>query len=408
MWDIRTITPDEADLFRSRLSRGFGSDSDHDDAARGRFEAIFDLDRTFAVFDGDDIIGTGGAFSLGLTVPGGGEVPMGGTTVITVQPTHRRQGVLRQLMDRHLDEVAERGEPLAGLWASEASIYGRFGYGQATHRYLAKVGNGGVAFRRPPDESTRVRLVEPDEAEKLLPQMYDMARRARPGMLTRSKEWWAHRLFADPESWRRGKSAHRYLVCDVDGAPSGYAIYRQDAKWDDFVAIGEVDLVEVITCDPSAHLPIWWFLTNIDLFPNVSWWNMPLDDPLASAIVDTRKLRRTLSDALWVRLMDVGAALEARSYEHDGVVTFSVSDPTRPENEGTYRLEVEDGAASCTRTSDASELSLDTEVLGHLYLGGGDALAMAAGGRLVGDRGAITKLHRVFRTDSPPWCNEVF
>jgi predicted acetyltransferase len=135
---------------------------------------------------------------------------------------------------------------------------------------------------------------------------------------------------------------------------------------------------------------------------------MPLDDPLAVKITDTRKLRRTLSDALWIRLMDVAVALEARSYECDGVVTFSIADRTRPENEGTYRLEVADGAASCSRTSDIAELSLDTEVLGHLYLGGGDALAMAAAGRLVGGHGPIATLHRMFRTDSPPWCNEVF
>jgi predicted acetyltransferase len=408
MWDIRTITADDADLFRSRLSRGFGRDSDDDDAARERFEATFDFDRTFAAFDGDDIVGTCAAFSLGLTVPGGAEVPMGGTTIITVQPTHRRQGVLRRLMDRHLDEVADRDEPLAGLWASEATIYGRFGYGQATHRHMAKIENGGVVFRRPPAESTRVRLVEPDEAEKLLPPLYDSVRVTKPGMLTRSKEWWASRIFADPESWRGGKSAHRYLVCDVDGAPAGYAIYRQDAKWDDFVATGEVDVVEVVSSDPTAHLGMWSFLTSIDLFPKVSWWNMPLDDPLAVTITDTRKLRRTLSDALWIRLMDVAVALEARSYECDGVVTFSIADRTRPENEGTYRLEVADGAASCSRTSDIAELSLDTEVLGHLYLGGGDALAMAAAGRLVGGHGPIATLHRMFRTDSPPWCNEVF
>lgn len=408
MWDIRTITPEDADLFRSRLSRGFGRDSDDDDSARERFEATFDYDRTLAAFDGEDIVGTAGAFSLGLTVPGGAEVPMGGTTIITVQPTHRRQGVLRQLMDRHLDDVADRHEPLAGLWASEATIYGRFGYGQATHRYVTKIEGGDLSFRDPPEASTRVRLAEPDEAKKVLPVLYDSVRTTKSGMLTRSKEWWANRLFADPESWRGGKSAHRYLVCDVDGSPAGYAIYRQDAKWDDFVASGEIDLVEVVTSDPSAHLAMWSFLTSIDLFPKVSWWNMPLDDPLSLVVSDTRKVRRTLSDALWIRLMDAEVALEARSYEHDDVVTFSLSDRTRPENEGTYRLEVEGGVASCTRTSDAAELSLDTDVLGHLYLGGGDALGMAAAGRVTGDRGAITRLQRLFRTDAAPWCNEVF
>jgi predicted acetyltransferase len=409
MWDIRTLSPEDVDLFRGRLARGFGQDGDpEDDAARERFEAIFEYDRTFAVFDGDDIIGTGGAFSFDLTVPGGRGVPMGGTTIITVQPTHRRRGVLRELMRRHLDDVADRGEPLAGLWASEASIYGRFGYGQASFRHITKIEAKAVAFREPPPPSTRVRLVEPEAAAEVLPKVYEAVRLRRPGMLTRSRQWWTHRRLADPESSRDGKSARRYVVSETDGEVTGYAVYRQDAKWDDFVADGEVELVEVITIDSSAHRAIWSFLTNIDLFPRVSWWNLPVDDPMSESVTDSRKVRRTLSDALWIRLMDVSAALEARSYEQDGTLAFSVEDATRPKNSGTYRLEVRDGEARCTRTGDPAELSLDVEALGHIYLGGGDARVMAAAGRIDGGPEPVTTLHGLFRADLAPWCPEVF
>lgn len=409
MWEIRTLAPEDVDLFRSRVARGFGNDGDsNDEAARERFQAVFDYDRVFAVYDRDDIVGTGGAFTFGLTVPGGREVPMGGTTIITVQPTHRRQGVLRQLMDHHLDEVAERGEPLAGLWASESSIYGRFGYGQATFRHITKIDASAVTFRDPPDGGTRLRLVESDEATDLLPPIYESIRARRPGMLTRSEEWWTHRRIADPESWRGGKSAQRYLICEVDGRATGYAVYRQDAKWDDFIADGEVVVVELIATDHSSHRAIWSFLTNIDLFPRVSWWNLPLDDPLAALVTDDRRLRRTLSDAMWVRLMDVTAALEARTYESDGVIVFSVEDATRPKNSGTYRLEVVDGTAQVMETTDPPEISMDIEILGHLYLGGGDARVMAAAGRIDGDPVAVSTLHGLFRTDVAPWCPEVF
>lgn len=408
MWDIRTITAEDSDLFRSRLSRGFGSDLDSDDSARERFDAIFDYERTFAVFDGDDIVGTGGAFSLGLTVPGGYEIPMGGTTIITVQPTHRRRGILRQLMDRHLEEVSERGEPLAGLWASEATIYERFGYGPATYSYETTIDASAVSFRESLEKEGKLRLVEKDEAAELLPPIYERVRLERPGMLTRSEEWWTHRRLADPESWRNGKSAQRYLVCEVDGEPAGYAIYRQKSKWEDSVARGEVDVVEVVASDHAPHRSLWSFLTNVDLFPRVSFWNLALDDPLLHLVTDRRRVRGFPSDALWVRVMDIPLALEGRAYETDGAVSFAVADETRPDNAATYRLEVEEGVAHCEEYAGEADLALDVAVLGHLYLGGGDAHGMVAAGLLVGDPTAVTTLHRMFRTDAAPWCPEIF
>jgi predicted acetyltransferase len=407
MFEIRTITEDDVDLFRSRLSRGFGGDKDTDEASAERFAAIFEYDRTLAVFDGDDIIGTGGAFSLGVTVPGGASVPMGGTTVITVQPTHRRKGVLRALMDRHLEDVAERGEPVAGLWASESSIYGRFGYGPATYRHKASIEAKAIRFLEDADKGS-VRLLDPDQAEPVLKGVYEAVRPARAGMLTRSQAWWTHRLMSDPTSWRGSKSSLRYATFQEDGAVTGYASYRQKENWEDFLAKGEVSVTEVFTTTPRAHTGIWQFLTNIDLFPNLEWWNMPIDDPLVVKVTDARRVRRTLSDALWIRLVDIPVALNARSYEFDGVVTFEVHDATRADNTGTYRLECRDGLASCERVDVAVDLVFDTSVLGHLYLGGGDAMAMAAAGRIEGERESVRTLNRLFRSDQPPWCPEVF
>jgi len=408
MWDIRTITEDDADLFRSRLSRGFGGDGDTDEDARTRFRAIFEYDRTFAAFDGEDIIGTGGAFSLQVTVPGGRIVPMGGTTVITVQPTHRRRGVLRALMDSHLQEVADRGEPIAGLWASESSIYGRFGYGPATYRHKAVIDGRAVEMAETFDGSSTVRLLDNDRAEPVIRSVYEAVRSTRTGMLTRSDSWWSHRLMADVESWRGGKSARRYAVFGEDGEVSGYAVYRQKAKWEDFVADGEVDVVEVVTTTTAAHAGLWAFLTSIDLFPRIEYWNLPIDDPLPSLVTDQRRVRRSLVDALWIRLMDVPTALEARRYEADGSVTFETIDPAQSGRSATFRLEVADGNARCTAVQGAPDLTMRADVLGHLYLGGGNALTMARAGRISGDEPSIRALHRLFRTDSMPWCPEVF
>lgn len=407
MFEIRTITADDAELYRKKVSRGFGGDPDTDEAAVERFEAIFEYDRTLAAFDDGDIVGTGAAFSLGLTVPGGAQVPMGGTTVVTVQPTHRRRGVLRSLMDHHLDDVAVHGEPLAGLWASESSIYGRFGYGPATYRNIASMNSktveviGGLA-------KGSVRLIDAGEAEPTLRAVYEQARPGRAGMLTRSDAWWTHRLMADPSAWRGGKSERRYLLHEEDGQVTGYATYRQKSNWEDFHSNGLVDVTEVISTTPAAHSGIWSFLTNVDLFPNVEWWNMPVDDSLPMKITDPRRVRRKITDALWVRIMDVPTAMGARGYEYDGHVIFAIEDSTRPQNTGTYRLEVSGGEGHCERVSGAAEVVFEADVLGHLYLGAGDALAMASAGRIEGDPGAITRLHRIMRSDRQPWCPEVF
>jgi predicted acetyltransferase len=227
-------------------------------------------------------------------------------------------------------------------------------------------------------------------------------------MLTRSDAWWKYRVLADVESWRGGKSALRFALCEVDDAALGYALYRQKSKWEHFVADGEVDVVEIVAHDPDAHRAIWSFLTRIDLFPRVSWWNAPVDDPLPLMVTDSRRVRRSIADALWIRVMDVPAALTARSYEREGAMNIEVTDGFRAGASAVYRLEAAVGERRCELTESAPDVVLDLDVLGHLYLGGGDALAMAAAGRIGGDHHGVAKLHDLFRTATAPWCPEVF
>jgi predicted acetyltransferase len=253
-----------------------------------------------------------------------------------------------------------------------------------------------------------VRLLEKDDVEPVLRSVYEAARSTRAGMLTRADAWWTHRLLADPESWREGKSMLRHVVFEEDGSATGYAVYRQKSHWDDFVADGEIDVSEVITLTPAAHSGLWGFLTRIDLFPNLEWWNMPVDDPVSWKITDGRRVVRKLVDGLWLRVMDVPAALDARRYDSEGVVTFDLNDATRPETSGTYRLEVANGAGHCERVDAMADVALDADILGAMYLGGADAIAMAAGGRIGGDSSAVENLHRLFRSDQAPWCPEVF
>lgn len=393
--------------FRDRLARGFGGDIDEKDQDPTSFLARLPLERTQAAFDAGEIVGTLGAFGFDVTVPGGSAVPMAGTTMVTVQPTHRRRGVLTSMMEAHLDEVAETGESLAGLWASESLIYGRFGFGMATEHYDTRMEAARITFREPPTGGN-LRLIDPEEAAKLLPAIYAGIRLRRAGMLSRTAEWWEHRVLRDPTFWREGKSARRTVIYEREGDAVAYATYRQKEKWEEFFAHGTVNVVEVMTADPDAHAAMWDYLTNIDLFPRVECWNLPVDDPLTAMITDRRRVIRRREDALWLRILDVERAMTERRYESDGAITVEVRDQFRPQTAGSFRLEIRDGVAACQRVDADPDVKLDIDVLGGLYLGGGDVHAMRAAGRIDGAADEVWKLGMLLHTRRAPWCSEIF
>ena len=404
----RPITKDEIERFRERVYRGFGDELGEEDRDPKRFLALMPLDLTVAAFDGDEMVGTLAACDFDVTVPGGAPVAMTGTTVVTVQPTHRRQGVLTAMMQDHLDAVAQRGDSLAGLWASETGIYGRFGFGHATSKDDVEAPTLAVTIST--DAEGTVRLIEPDGVVELLAPIYDAARRSRPGMLSRSQEWWAHSVVHDPPH-RRDRdqiSAKRFVVYQADGSAEGYAIYAQKSDWSGEVPLGQVRVIEVISTTDRAHTGLWQYLANIDLFPRIRWWNMPVDDPLWWKVAEPRCLVRKRGDALWVRIMDVPAALEARSYETDGSIRIAVEDAFRPETSGVYELAVSNGVGKCVAVDANADVSLGVDALGALYLGGSSAVSMAAAAKIDGAADRVSLLHRLFRTDVAPWCEEVF
>ena len=401
----RPITGDETVSFREAIMLGFGEDLNDEEFPPEWFELI-PLDRTVAAFDGDMIVGTLAGFPFDVTVPGGNQIAMAGTTIVTVAATHRRLGVLTAMMRDHLKDERSRGEPLVGLWASESLIYGRYGFGVATENEEIELDQRRVSVD---GDTGSVRMATVEEAIEILPRLYDVERARRPGMLSRTAQWWDQSLFFDPSVRRRGFSAQRYLIHETDGQSDGYAIFRQKADWETGFPNGKVRVREIIANSSAAHTGIWRFVTSIDLFPQVVFWNLPVDDPLRWKVPDHRRINRKRWDALYLRILDVVQALEARTYAADGTLRFSVDDAFMPDLGGSFELGVSDGTGSCRPVEAAGDdLALGIEELSSLYLGGGNALAMSQAGRIRGDADAITLLDRMFRGDVAPWCEEVF
>ena len=406
---IRPVTEDEYPAFVAAFMEGFSDDVPSDSFA-AHIQATLPPERTLAAFDGEAMVGTFGGYDLLLTVPGG-SMRMEGTTVVTVHATHRRRGLLREMMRVHLDNAAAAGYPIAGLWASETDIYGRYGYGIAARSMSIEMMSRDIVFR---DEVTvdRVRKVSAAEAADIVPPAFDRLCAATPGMLARTPAWWEHSVFPDEDWMRSGRTKRRYVVHDGPSGVDGYASYRMKyAESADGHDGGEVAVVEFIAATPSAEASLWSYLTHIDGRPKVEAWNVSLGSSLPAMIREPRRIKiKRVYDTLWIRILDVGAALTGRTYEEDGAVTFSLHDPFRPETDGSYRLTVDDGTATVEVLDEGSvvDLAMEVDVLGALLIGGADARAYAAANRITGDARAVTTLHRLFRTVSPPWIDAVF
>ncbi len=401
---VRPIDESEKQAFRRQLSRGFGFDLHKDDDPERLFRTL-DVQRTICAFDDEEMIGTCGAYSLDLTVPGA-TLPMGGTTVITVQPTHRRRGVLRAIMQAHLREIQERGEPLAGLWTSESSIYGRFGYGLAAQCYELKLDSKAIQFTDDVPAGS-VKLIELEDAQKLFPDVYERVRPTRPGMFSRSDAWWETETFYDPEHRREGKSAMRFAIHEGGSGVDGYAIYRQKGEWNDFPN-GEVHVKEIITSTLAAHRALWQYLANIDLFPDVRYWNAPMDDELHWQVTEPRRVQRSISDTLWLRIIDIPRALAGRRYCGSGKIVFGVQDSFMPANSGRYELDANSDDAQCSATSANADIELSVQTLGAVYLGGHRFTELMRAGLIQGDPAVLATADRMFSWDRQPWCPEVF
>jgi predicted acetyltransferase len=265
--------------------------------------------RLHAAFDGEEAVGGAGAFTFQLTVPGG-RVAAAGATVVGVMPTHRRRGVLTSMMRAQLDDAHRRGEPTAILWASEGSIYGRFGYGVASLCGTLRLERAHAAFRPSFERLGQARLVDEAEALSAFPTVYDRIAAETPGTLGRSPAWWEHRLLSDPE-WRRdGAGEQVRVLVEVDGRPDAYGLYRiREAFEEGWTSTSTLEVQEAAGASPQATAELWRYLLDVDLIHTVVAHLLAVDHPLLLLLVDPRRMRFRVGDGLWLRLVDVGVAL---------------------------------------------------------------------------------------------------
>lgn len=404
---IRPITVDEFPSLFRMVNAVFLSDP-HDDELEHERQS-FEPERSVAVFDGDAPVASAAAYTREMTVPGG-PVPIAAVTWVAVDPAHRRRGLLRQMMRYQLDDLHDHDrEPVAVLWASEASIYGRFGYGLASHGSRLRIATAELALRRDVDRgSGRLRQCSADDALPAMTSVHERVRVNRVGYLDRHDPWWQVQLH-DPERHRDGASAVRFLVhSDEQGEPDGYAIYNVKGKWDAGPR-GELSVRDLAATTPTAYAAVWGFLIEMDLVRQVIWDRAATDEPLTYLVDDPGAMRQQVSDALWVRLVDVDRALSARRYSAPVDVVLDVSDEFCPWNAGRYRLTGDCGAASCIRTDDPPDLALSSTELGAAYLGGTTLATLAAAGLVTEHRpGTLDAAATAFATSRQPCCPEVF
>jgi predicted acetyltransferase len=403
--DVRLLDSDSRAFFDAGELAFAERPRDEDFAA---FEALLERDRAIAAYDGDRIVGTAAAFGYQLTVPGG-LLPAAGVTIVGVHPTHRRQGILRRMMRLQLDGTHERGEPLAILWASEGSIYQRFGYGLATLAAKVDVARDRNAFRHAHVPAGTIRFVDPDEATQRFPPIFDAVRPTRPGFFDRSDAYWREEFFRDPEHWRHGASAAFHVLHETGGVPDGYARYRVRDKWEDGEPRSAVVVVEKLATNPSAELDLWRYLLDIDLMGRLEWWNLPADDPILLTVLEPRRLRMSVGDGIWLRIVDVASALAGRRYAAEGRLVVELADEFCAWNDGRWALTVEDGVPLVERTDAAPDLAADTTDLAAAYLGGFTFRRLADAARVRElQPGAIARADAMFRTERAPWCPRVF
>ena len=315
---------------------------------------------------------------------------------------------MRALLRRQTDESRDVGRSLSYLWASEGAIYQHVGYGTGTLAAVFEIDRQHTAFVRPVEPTGRMRLVDREEALKVLPGIYDRVRPTRPGMVSQPDVWWEE-IYRHSEHHRQGAGPLFFAVHESPEGADGYVAYRVKDDWTDGVPDQTLKMQELVAATDDAYAELWRYCFNVDLVRHVKGWKRPADEPLLHMLAEPRALRFQVRDGAWLRIIDLPAALEARRFAVDGMLRLDVRDEFCPWNEGRWVLQGGPDGASCRRSDGEPDLILGTEELASMYLGAVRPSVLARAGRIEERTdGAIQRADAMFDADVAPWCPHVF
>lgn len=407
--DPGEVTPERIDGWFEAQSRGFHQGRTSEEQ-RTHFRAHIEADDVLlrgiwqdrpALGSGAMPVATYSSYDKTLNVGGGRMMPLRMISDVTVSPAHRRQGLLRSMITQDLREAADQGVPLAGLTVSEGSIYGRFGFGLATHRRHVEVDTTSRFALRGADDDGSIELVEPVEAWPAMRSVFAAFHERTRGSVERPQFY--ETILTGAFDFESGpdKKLRTAVHLDADERPDGYVAYKPGDRKD---GIRTLEVVDLVALTPAAYLRLWRFLADIDLAQRVAWHEAPVDDPLAWALVDPFVAAVTkVSDVLWVRVLDVVAALEARAWGADGEVVLEVTDPLEHAT-GRFHVAATDGRARVRPTGDEPDVRLEADTLGALYLGGVRAETLRSAGRVSGDPQALDTWAAMVDAGPAPYC----
>lgn len=403
--DIRLLGPERFDDLIRPITTAFGTAPSPERIEY--MKKVIELDTRIAAYEGDTHVGSAGVFAFDMSTTGGRVVKTAGLTMVAVMPTHRRRGVLSAMMQKHLAEARAKSQPIAALWASEASIYGRYGYGLASFAGEVSIERDRSRFTGP-NPAFEARFVSDEEALTLMPWLWDRARQISPGMPSRSESWWKNRRLLDIDSVRLGYGPLQRVVFRLDGQDEAYALYRTKLTLESpDIPVSMVKVFEAIGATPRGTRAAWRYLCDLDLASRIEAHNLPIDHPLFLLLDEPRRAHYSVHDALWVRIIDVETALAAREYASPESIIFDLEDAACPWNAGRFRLDGESGRT--TRTQENAEIHLSIAALGSAYLGGISFSRMAEAGTIAAKTPrALEKADRMFHANRAPWCPEIF
>ena len=396
MLEMRSITPEEFLPWLSAESRAHGNRLNHDPEV---LRPHFDLDRSIAVFDQGQIVGGSHSHSLVISTPGSSAI-VAGVSNVAVQPTHRRQGVMTQMMQHQIRDIHEREEPLAALFASESLIYGRFGYGVGSLYEQWSIPREHNSYAQPFRDNGNIAFVHPSNIPTVRPDISKRSTANRAGVVQKSMHHWQQEAQA-PEHLEGGQGGLFYACYQTDERTEGYVIYR--------IRDRVLYVNELMATSKVAYKCLWRFCFDTDLVTRTEANKRPVDDALPWMLADPRRLQRNIRDGLWLRIIDVHSALEQRCYSKNDALVLEIKDELCPWNQASFRLEGSTEGATCYQSSESPDLTLPISALASPLLGAVTFSTLAQAGLIQeGKSGALKRADAMFEVEQQPWTPNNF